>query len=388
MRESRNPPRSGLPGRIFPLFLSALLAAACGGQKAAPHEDGHDDDAHAEHADDAEHAEDVPLASIRGLTLIPVPEPQAEGAYFPGEAIGDEGAEAVLSSPVAGVVAGTPHPPGRAVRAGAPLVSIASPELAELKARWLTARARRDRAERVKAREERLAAAGATSATEVEAARTEAAGAEAEEEAARLGLEARGLSPSEAGATFLVKAPAAGTVAAWGVRPGQGVAAGQELGRFQIAAAALVAVELPLPGPEWRLGDVTEVRSSDGRRWTGRVEGLPTRLTDGTRRLAYRLRLSGGPLPVPGRPVEVRVPFAAAVILPQSALQQVEGAWGVFVKEGDAAVFRPVRRGTELGGDVTVLAGVKPGESVVSDGAYLLKATLLKRKGGGDPHGH
>ena len=90
----------------------------------------------------------------------------------------------------------------------------------------------------------------------------------------------------------------------------------------------------------------------------------------------------------PGKPVEVHIPFAAAVALPQRALQQIEGTWGVFVREGETAVFRPVRRGAELGGDVAVLGGVHPGESVVADGAYLLKALLLKRKGVGDDHDH
>lgn len=378
--------------------LAVLLSTGCG--KAGTQPEGRGDahaaarDVHAggdEHGTGGAHAEEgagVPLESFRGLTLMQVPPPRPEGAWYPGEAIGDEGAEAVLTAPVAGIVSGPPFPPGRAVGAGTALLTLSSPELADVKARWLSARARRERAERERAREERLAEAGATAAQEVEAARAEASSAAAEEEAARLGLEARGLSPSEAGATFVVRAPAAGSVVAWRVRRGQGVVAGEELGRLQAAAASLAKLELPLPGPDWKLGDTTDVRASDGRAWTGRVEGLPARLTDDTRRLAYRLRLSGGPFPVPGKPVEVRVPFAAAVILPQSALQQVEGAWGVFVKEGGVAVFRKVRRGTELGGDVTVLDGVTPGETVVSGGSYLLKAALLKRLGGGDEHAH
>jgi cobalt-zinc-cadmium efflux system membrane fusion protein len=82
------------------------------------------------------------------------------------------------------------------------------------------------------------------------------------------------------------------------------------------------------------------------------------------------------------------VPLLKAIVLPQSALQQVEGTWGVFVKEGGEAVFRPVRRGAELGGDVMVLDGVKPGETVVSEGAYLLKSLQIKRKSGGEDHDH
>ena len=278
--------------------------------------------------------------------------------------------------------------PQAPVAAGTPLVSLASPELADLRARWLTASARRLRAEADLGREERLAAGNATSARELELARNEAAAARAEEDAARIGLEARGVTPGSTPGPFVVKAPSRGSVVGWKVRVGQGVAAGEELGTFQSAGASLVLLELPLPGPAWEIGDETDVRASDGKRWRARVAGVPAVLGASTRRLSYRLRLAGGPLPIPGNPVEVRVPFASAVILPQNALQQVEGSWGVFVKEDGHAVFRPVKRGTELAGDVMVLDGVEPGETVVTDGAYLLKAALLKKKSGGDAHDH
>ena len=111
-------------------------------------------------------------------------------------------------------------------------------------------------------------------------------------------------------------------------------------------------------------------------------------LTTDTRRLSYRLRFLGGPLPIPGTPLEVHVPLATTVVLPQSALQVVEGTWGVFVKKGEEAEFRPVRRGAELGTDVMVLDGVKPGETVVGEGAYLLKSLQIKRKSGGEDHDH
>jgi cobalt-zinc-cadmium efflux system membrane fusion protein len=80
--------------------------------------------------------------------------------------------------------------------------------------------------------------------------------------------------------------------------------------------------------------------------------------------------------------------MAKTVVLPQSAVQQVEGIWGVFVKEGEGAVFRPVRRGLELGGDVMIMEGLKPGETVAGEGAYLLKSLQIKRKSGGDEHDH
>ena len=368
----------------LPLALVLLAGVGCSKKPDAKNEPGK----HDQEAENRESAH-LPLKDIRGLRFLVVPEPKAEGAWYPAEAIGDESAQAILSSPVKGIVSAIQVPPGQHVVAGSRLFTIQSPELARLKADWLSARAKRDRTESELAREQRLFEAQAGSRRELEAARSDAATARADEEAARLALEARGQNPESAGAVLTVKAPKAGTVTAYKIQPGQGVEAGQELGSFQAASAAIARLELPLPAPQnWQTGTVTEVRKGDGQRWKARLEGTPVTLTTDTRRLSYRLRLLGGPLPIPGTPLEVHVPLAKTVVLPQSALQQVEGIWGVFVKNGEEAEFRPVRRGPELGTDVMVLDGVKPGETVVGEGAYLLKSLQIKRKSGGEEHDH
>jgi cobalt-zinc-cadmium efflux system membrane fusion protein len=381
-----------LPLRLTALTLALLLPAtlACE-RKAAPpaaHADHHEDEGHQNEGHDTEESH-LSLKEVRGLRFIQVPEPKAEGAWYPAEAIGDESAQAVLASPVKGIISAILVPPGKHVALGSGLLVLQSPELARLKADWLSAKARQQRTGAELARELRLFEAQAGSRRELEIARSEDATAKADEEASRLALEARGLSPETAGATFTVKAPKSGSVTSYKAQPGQGVEAGQELGSFRSAAAAIAHLELPLPAPQdWKLGSVTEVRKADGQRWKARVEGTPTTLTADTRRLSYRLRLLGGALPIPGTPLEVHVPLARTVVLPQSALQQVEGTWGVFVKEGDAAEFRPVKRGAELGSDVMVLEGVQPGETVVGEGAYLLKSLQIKRKSGGEHHDH
>jgi cobalt-zinc-cadmium efflux system membrane fusion protein len=196
------------------------------------------------------------------------------------------------------------------------------------------------------------------------------------------------LADADGSGRFALRAPAHGAVVQWNVRSGQGIEAGQELGVFQVAPARLVRLDLSLPGPPWQLGDETDVRASDGRRWRARVAGVPAVLADTTRRLAFRLELIDGKPPLPGQPVEVRVPFAVAVILPQAAVQQIEGTWGVFVRAGDTAVFHPIRRGVELGSDVVIEGGVSPGEQIATDGAYLLKSLWLKVRSGDDEHEH
>jgi cobalt-zinc-cadmium efflux system membrane fusion protein len=122
--------------------------------------------------------------------------------------------------------------------------------------------------------------------------------------------------------------------------------------------------------------------------WQAAVEGLPTRVSPETRRLRYRLRIAGGEPPVGGTPLEVRVPLPEGVVVPQEALQQIEGDWGVFVADGETARFTPVQRGPELGGDVVVLAGVAPGQQIATSGAYLLRALALKQTSAGDAHAH
>lgn len=330
------------------------------------------------------------LARVRGVTFAQVGEPREEGAWLAAEAISDPEAESVLSTPVAGQVIAFHAVPGIRLAAGAPVVELRSPELADLAARLLTARARRTRAESDLARERRLAAAAATSARELEAAEAEALVAAAEESGARLALEGRGVNPERPGTTFLVRATRGGTLARLDVALGESVEPGRRLGLLVAAGAALAQVEIPLPGPQgWLPGAPTEVRRADGRRWRAEVEGTPPALSATTRRLTFRLRLAGDELPLAGTPLEARVPLARAVVLPQTALQQLEGTWGVFVRHGDRAELRAVTKGAELGGDVLVLAGVAPGELVAVDGAYLLKALWLKRAGGGEgDHDH
>jgi cobalt-zinc-cadmium efflux system membrane fusion protein len=382
-----------LPRAPYLLFSLFLFTSACR-RSELPHpaaakakETGKE--AAAGPADEAPASGSLPLAEIRGIRFVAVPAPREEGAWFPAEALADESAQAMLTAPVEGIVEAILVAPGARVTAGAGLLVLRSPELARLEADWRIAAAHLERARREREREEHLFERGIGARRELEAAEAEAAAAEAEEGAARLALEARGVRPESAGARLTVCAPRSGIVSSYRVLLGQGVAAGAELGGFQSAYGALARLELPLPVPEeWRAGTTTEARRADGQRWTARLEGVPMALATETRRLSYRLRLSGAPLPLPGTPLEVRVPLARATILPQSALQQVEGTWGVFVRQGSVASFRPVRRGAELGGDVMVLSGVATGEAVAADGAYLLKSMLLKQRSGGDEHEH
>ncbi|MCE1229329.1 MAG: efflux RND transporter periplasmic adaptor subunit, partial [Firmicutes bacterium] len=324
----------------------------------------------------------VPLKALEGnFHSMDVPASGPLQVWFPAEAMGNEGARAVLTAPVSGLVAAIAVEPGRPVGQGTILLMVRSPELADLKSRWLAATARLKRAQAELAREERLAQAHAGAQRDLEMAQAEQATAQAEAESARIALQARGVAPEQAEGVWVLKAPAAGTVDEWKVRLGQGVSAQQELGSLQLASATLAVVEVSFP-VTWKLGSHTTVREGQ-RTWQGEVVGLPASVGQGTGRLAYRVRLSGGPLPLPGTPLEVQAPVGHGVLLPTSALQQVDGVWGVFLKEGDVAKFHPVKRGPESSRQTLVLEGLEPGAKVITEGAYLLKSKLLRLQSGG-----
>lgn len=68
-------------------------------------------------------------------------------------------------------------------------------------------------------------------------------------------------------------------------------------------------------------------------------------------------------------------------VIPSSAIYVLEGRKGVFVKTGNSEFeARPITVGEETDTSVTVISGLRKGESVVSDNAFLLKSELLKAK--------
>lgn len=384
--------------RSVSIALTALLVAvpvfsSCRAVDDAPRDEGHAGEAAgaapgaaAPQAVSSDAAGHVSLTGVAGVAVRPVGQPVEQGVWHPAEAMPDESGRAALAAPVGGIVTQVNTVPGREVPRGTPLLTIRSPELAQLSASWLACRAKSQQAASDLAREERLAQAGAGATRELEAARAAVAVAQAEEAGVAMELEAHGVAPGQAGATTVVRAPRRGRVAKYSVLSGQGVETGQELGIFEVGQGALVGLELAQPGAvAWQPGATASVRHGDGRTWTARVEGLPSSFSTSTRRLTYRLRLEGHDLPYPGTPVEVLVPLPRSIVVPQGALQQVNGTWGVFVVSGAEAAFRPVHQGPDLGDNVIVLEGLAPGERIVVDGAFLIKALLLKQSGeGGD----
>jgi cobalt-zinc-cadmium efflux system membrane fusion protein len=80
---------------------------------------------------------------------------------------------------------------------------------------------------------------------------------------------------------------------------------------------------------------------------------------------------------------------SGAVILavPVASVQRVRNEWCVFLpKDANHFEIRRVGRGRDLGSEVEILSGLRDGETVVVDGAFLLKAQAEKGEADHDAH--
>jgi cobalt-zinc-cadmium efflux system membrane fusion protein len=95
----------------------------------------------------------------------------------------------------------------------------------------------------------------------------------------------------------------------------------------------------------------------------------------------------------PGMSAVVSIPLDSSgdsiLAVPTAAVQSCAAGWCVFLPRG-VGLFeaRPVGRGRDLGGEVEILNGLEPGETVVVEGAFLLRAEADRAKGEGESHDH
>ncbi|NOZ25883.1 MAG: efflux RND transporter periplasmic adaptor subunit [Nitrospirae bacterium] len=92
----------------------------------------------------------------------------------------------------------------------------------------------------------------------------------------------------------------------------------------------------------------------------------------------------------PGMFITARVMVDAPevdVVIPRTALQNIDDETYVFVETGDGFIPRAVEIGRSNTGSVEVVSGLLPGQRYVAKGAFTLKAQLLKAAFG-DGNGH
>jgi cobalt-zinc-cadmium efflux system membrane fusion protein len=302
--------------------------------------------------------------------------------------------------------------PGRVVRvladvgdrvpAGKTLAILEGPEVTRALARHRIAVARGDAARKAAARADELLAVRAISRAEAESRRAEAEAAEAESEAARQDLFRLGQEPDARVATgdrpaeIRVTAPLAGVVLERNVSPGLLVE--EEASLFLVADLSRVWAVADVY--EKDLGQVQEKGDAEVRTeaypeqvFTGRIALVELALDEAARAAHVRVGLenSSGRLR-PGMFVTVAVPLRGAfeveaTAVPAGAIQSISGLPAVFVqKEPGRFELRPVDTGRGAHGMVEIRRGLREGELVVAEGAFLLKSELLKGTIEGEDH--
>lgn len=184
--------------------------------------------------------------------------------------------------------------------------------------------------------------------------------------------------------TYTVSAPISGVVLARQAQVG-GVA-GEGTPLFEIGDLSTLWVDLHIFGNDTQhitAGvPVTVARMTDGVSQTTTLERvLPGTATASQSTVARASLRNDDGLWRPGAAVKARIVVAtqaAAQVVPLNALQSMDGKDVVFVRSGDTYTARPVRLGARDAGKVEVLDGLTPGEQVVVEQSYVVKADIGK----------
>jgi cobalt-zinc-cadmium efflux system membrane fusion protein len=131
-----------------------------------------------------------------------------------------------------------------------------------------------------------------------------------------------------------------------------------------------------------------------GKSFSGTVTLIGREVDASSRTIPVRIEVANADGVLrPGMSASAAIPLGEAtggtvITVPVAAVQRAEQDWVVFIPRDEASYeVRPIGRGRELGGEVEVLRGLEAGETVVVDGAFLLKAELDKSHGeGGHEH--
>jgi cobalt-zinc-cadmium efflux system membrane fusion protein len=286
---------------------------------------------------------------------------------------------------------------GDTVKKGAPLIVIRVPEIARVRASHLSSLAKAKSARANAVRQRALFTQGLT-------AEQEALNAESEADA--LDIEARStaqqLGALGAGATgaysITISSPINGTVVARDAIVGQPAAADQALGTIaDLGEVWFLARVFEKDLGQLRLGAKADVHLNAyaGEHFHGSVEYIGQQIDPVARTVTARVRLENpkGLLRL-GLFGTCQVSTGsddqagAKLVVDHASVTEVGGKPVVFVREKDGAFeLHEVTLGREALGKVEILAGLREGEEVVSDGVFTLKSMVLKDSFG-EGHGH
>ncbi len=369
------------------LSLSALIVTGCSGVAPAPVEE---QPAKADHGDEEG---DIDLSadqiSRAGITLVRVIRSGGGALTLPATIDGDPQAMQVVSAAIGGRIVSLTRNLGQPVGRGQTLAVIESREAAVLNAEIEAAQARLALAESTLRREQKLFDERVSPEQDLIAARTVAGEARIALRLARQQVAAAGDSGGALNRIAIVS-PLSGQVVDRRVMLGQTVAADTEM--FRVADLSKVAVTLaisPADAGKVRPGAAMEIVSGD-RKTSARVNFVSPVLDETTRLVTVIASIDNraGQWRV-GEPVTASIELsgggASSVLVPQSAVQTVEGRPIVFARTAHGFRAMSVTLGSPSGDNIVVTSGLRGDEQIADANSFTLKAELGK---GEAEHGH
>jgi membrane fusion protein, heavy metal efflux system len=341
------------------------------------------------------------LRDLKITTTRVEQRPGGEGAILLGELRINENTYAQVGAPVPSRILALQASPGQAVKVGQPLATLQSTELGKARSELIVATAHSDFARQTLDRKKRLASERIVSQRELQEAESNVASADANVRAARAGLQALGVTGDSNESTdssqFVLRSPVQGVVLDRQAVKGQLAEPAQPLFRIGDLSMLWLTVQA-FERDAVRIKQGSPVRTTfaalPGRTFNGRVALIGKEVNSQSRTIPVRIDIANPEgLLRPGMSATAWVtPGADSRVIttvPAASLQRIEDAWVVFVPQSQERYeIRRVGRGRDLGGEVELISGVKAGETVVVDGAFLLKAEADKSRSEGEEHEH
>ena len=341
------------------------------------------------------------MRDLRVTTQVVESRKGGEEVSLLGELAVDERVYAEVGAPMTARAARVLAAPGDTVRRGQPLLELQSPDLGRARAEYLSATARLRLAESALARKRSLLQDRIVPLREVQEAEAALEEARASIRSAQASLAAFGVAPpvgelSADASSFILRSPIAGTVIARQVMLGQMLDPATpafkvgDLSRLWLTVHAFErdAVRIAKGAPA-RL----TFSALPGQRFDGVVALVGRQVEHESRTVPVRLELRnpGGTLR-PGMSATAQVPVGpsntAILTVPVAAVQRVKSEWCVFIpKDASTFIIRKIGRGRDLGSEVEVLSGLDATDTVVVEGAFLLKAQAEKGEAAHGGHG-
>jgi cobalt-zinc-cadmium efflux system membrane fusion protein len=283
---------------------------------------------------------------------------------------------AIIGAQVSGMVIRINKRLGDTAKAGEALAVIESRDAGSLAASRDVAESRLRLARSVLARETTLYDQMVTARQDLERAQADVEAAEAEDRRARAAVEAAHVSPD--GKSVAVLSPLAGTLTSRTASLGMYVQADTEL--FRVSDPKFIDIDAAVTGTDAQRiaeGDLGKVTTRAGIVVNAIVRSVSPTVNEETRTANVVLDpLPGEPSLTPGEFVQVEITpkksIPTGIIVPESAVQNVNGRTVVFVRTATGFRPQPVVLGAHNAGRVSIVSGLEAGTSVATANAFLL----------------